>query len=71
MKDIIKRDTEINWNKAVNFIPKLKEVVIYDCEDGPKVKIGDGIHRITELSFIETTSFCVKDDDEDQTFITK
>lgn len=51
MVDKIKRDTELNWKKAVNFIPKNKEVIIYDCENITKIKIGDGITKINDLKF--------------------
>ena len=27
---INKHDTEINWNKATNFIPKAGEIIVYD-----------------------------------------
>lgn len=54
MIDKIKRDTEINWNKAINFIPKKDEIIIYDFDDGPKVKIGDGIHKVSQLDFCES-----------------
>lgn len=51
MKDIIKRDKEENWKKAKNFIPKEHEVIIYDCSDGIKIKIGDGKTKINDLPF--------------------
>ena len=51
MKDILKRDTEVNWSKAVNFIPKKDELIVYDCEDGPRMKVGDGVTRVIELPF--------------------
>ena len=53
MIDKIKRDTEQNWKKAKNFIPKKDEVIIYDCEFITKIKIGDGVTKINDLSFVE------------------
>ena len=56
----IKHDIAENWEKAVNFIPLPAELVLYDgiIEDGkyielPRLKIGDGIHTINELPFID------------------
>ena len=53
MVDKIKRDTEQNWKKAKNFIPKKDEVIIYDCDSMTRIKIGDGITKINDLNFIE------------------
>lgn len=53
MIDKIKRDTELNWEKAKNFIPKKDEVIIYDCVNTTKIKIGDGITKVNELNFVE------------------
>ena len=59
----IKHDIAANWAKAKNFIPLPGELIIYDgiLEDGvyieqPKLKIGDGIHKLAELPFIEINS---------------
>lgn len=59
----IKHDIAANWAKAKNFIPLPGELIIYDgiIEDGvyieqPKLKIGDGIHKLAELPFIEINS---------------
>ena len=55
----IKHDIADNWAKAVNFIPLAGEIIIYDglIENGqyieqPRLKIGDGIHTVNELPFI-------------------
>lgn len=65
MKDrvLIKHDIAANWAKAVNFIPMAGELIIYDgiVENGvyleqPKIKVGDGIHKLAELPFLETES---------------
>ena len=53
MIDKIKRDTEENWLKANNFIPKENEVIIYDCANATKIKIGDGITKVNNLKFVE------------------
>ena len=50
-----KHDTETNWNKATNFIPKAGEVIIYDPDTSHtkhRIKIGDGTTAVTDLSFI-------------------
>ena len=49
-----KNDTEANWNKANNFIPKHGELIIYDADnnyDYPRVKIGDGETTVSLLPF--------------------
>jgi hypothetical protein len=28
-KELIKKDTTENWNKAINFIPKAGEIIVY------------------------------------------
>jgi hypothetical protein len=57
----IKHDIAANWAKAKNFIPLPGELIIYDgiIEDGkyieyPRLKIGDGIHKLAELPFMDT-----------------
>jgi hypothetical protein len=59
----IKHDIAANWAKAKNFIPLPGELIIYDgiLENGiyieqPKLKIGDGVHKLAELPFIEINS---------------
>lgn len=59
----IKHDIAANWAKAKNFTPLPGELIIYDgiIENGvyieqPKIKIGDGIHKLAELPFIEINS---------------
>ena len=55
---VLKHDTEANWNKATNFIPKKGEVIIYD-PDGThtysRQKVGDGIKNINALPFLGVT----------------
>lgn len=48
---ILKHDTETNWNKATNFVPKLGELIIYD--DLKKMKIGDGTTKVINLPFVK------------------
>ena len=55
MKQKIKREREEDWAKAVNFIPKNGELIIYDCSDGIKLKIGDGITHVNDLPFSDNT----------------
>ena len=55
----LKNDTETNWNKAENFIPKQGEVIIYSADESHpffRLKIGDGNTKIKELPFINSGS---------------
>ena len=56
----LKNDTEENWNKAVNFVPKNGELIIYNAESGqnidearrfPRFKVGDGVTTVPNLPF--------------------
>lgn len=50
-----KHDTETNWAKAVNFIPKKGEIIVYDADDNcsyERIKVGDGATVVSELAFI-------------------
>ena len=50
-----KHDSEANWEKAINFIPKKGELIVYDIDENyiySRVKIGDGISTANELPFI-------------------
>lgn len=60
----IKHDVEANWNKAVNFVPLPGELIIYDgvIENGqyiqkPRFKVGDGVHKVSELPFVNIDSY--------------
>lgn len=44
-----KHDTKANWDKALNFVPLLGEIIIYD--DLNDFKIGDGVSKVGELEF--------------------
>ena len=51
---ILKHDIEANWNKAVTFVPKIGELIIYDPDDNynyARIKIGDGKLTVTNLPF--------------------
>lgn len=50
----LKIDTEENWSKATNFIPKEGEVIFYKPDDSNpryRIKIGDGTTTVNSLSF--------------------
>ena len=50
---IVKVDTEENWSKAINYIPDSFTILVYTYENSsPKVKIGDGIHKVCDLPFL-------------------
>ena len=52
-----KHDIEANWNKALNFIPKIGEIIVYDIDENhnySRFKIGDGIRTINNLEFSQT-----------------
>ena len=55
-----KHDIEANWNKALNFIPKIGEIIVYDIDDNynySRFKIGDGIRTINNLEFLLDTRY--------------
>lgn len=52
---IHKHDTQANWEKAVNFIPKQGELIVYDPDENysySRAKIGDGITGVNNLIFL-------------------
>ena len=52
---IHKHDTEENWNKATNFIPKQGEIIVYDIDSTynyERFKIGDGVTVVSSLPFV-------------------
>lgn len=54
-----KIDTEANWLKAVNFIPKNGEIIVYAPDenyDTPRMKIGDGVTKVNDLPFMTNQS---------------
>ena len=51
----LKHDTKENWDKAVNFIPKAGEIIIYeaDATNPQRIKIGDGVTTVINLSYYD------------------
>ena len=50
---IIKVDLAENWMKAVNYIPDCFTIIVYEFQDAsPKIKLGDGVHRLADLPFL-------------------
>lgn len=61
--DRVKIESAQDWTKAVNFVPKKDQIIIYDGvkENGkyvqpPRIKIGDGVHTVTDLPFEPSVS---------------
>ena len=59
----LKHDIAANWAKAINFVPKFDELILYDgvMENGvyielPRLKRGDGITKLNDLPFLESTT---------------
>lgn len=50
---IVKVDTAENWEKAVNYIPDMFTIIVYENDGGsPKIKLGDGSHKVNDLPFL-------------------
>lgn len=67
-----KHDIEANWIKAVNFIPKKAELIVYDIDanyDYERLKIGDGATPVTELPFAEVQADWNQNDETAADFI--
>lgn len=67
-----KHDTESNWIKALNFIPKAGEIIVYDPDDNydyARIKIGDGLTLINELKFSEIQPDWNVNDENDPAYI--
>ena len=45
-----KTDTSANWAKATNFVPLKGEIIVYS--DLNRIKIGDGVTKVTALPFL-------------------
>lgn len=58
---IIKKDTLENWRKAKNFVPKQGEIIMYQ-EIPTTFKLGDGVTKVNDLPFINSTSYMVDKD---------
>lgn len=53
---IQKHKTESVWNQNPNFVPRAGEFIIYDPDENNtdcRMKIGDGVKAVTELSFFK------------------
>ena len=51
-----KHDSEANWNRSTNFVPKQGELIIYDTDTNhsyARVKIGDGTTNVSSLPFFD------------------
>lgn len=63
---INKHDTEENWLKAANFIPKAGELIVYDIDSNhnyERIKMGDGITNVNNLPFIyEPVTYAIIDE---------
>lgn len=63
-KEFIKKDTTVNWNKAINFIPKVGEIIVYEDLNMPnRWKIGDGITKLNDLPFIDINDYFIENED--------
>ena len=67
---IHKHDTEENWNKATNFIPRQGEIIVYDVDAThtyERLKIGDGVTNVNSLPFaaVEVLTVVVTQNDDD------
>ena len=54
-----KHDSEANWLKATNFIPKQGEIIVYDADEKypyERFKIGDGTTLVSDLPFSTSQS---------------
>jgi hypothetical protein len=51
---IIQKHAEPETWESSNFIPKNGEVIIYDYENGRRIKVGDGSTPVSELSFADS-----------------
>ena len=58
----IKSDTENNWNKAKNFIPKKNEIIVYTNLEPNGIKIGDGKTKVNDLPFVNNANYFVEED---------
>ena len=51
----MKTDTEANWSKKTDFVPKIGEIIIYAIDathSYQRVKVGDGTKKVNDLPFI-------------------
>lgn len=51
-----KHDIAANWSKAVNFVPRQGELIVYDVDADyayERIKVGDGTTSISALPFVD------------------
>lgn len=61
-----RNDVEENWNKAINFIPLMGEIIVYNPDQNYsniRFKIGDGKNFLKDLPFQEDKTFSITEDD--------
>lgn len=58
---LLKHDTEANWKKATNFTPKEGEIIIYDMDDYPRIKVGNNSDNVNDLPFITDNYLALTD----------
>lgn len=52
----IKVDRVENWEKAKNYIPDKFTILVFEYENSsPRIKIGDGTHKVNELPFLNNS----------------
>ena len=68
-KETPKIESAQDWEKAINFVPKKEQIIIYDGvkKDGkyvipPRIKVGDGIHTVNNLPFEAETHISYQED---------
>lgn len=55
----LKCDTEVNWNKALNFVPHKGEAIIYSADSThpfSRLKVGNGNTYVSDLPFIDAST---------------
>ena len=59
----IKVDRAENWDKAVNYIPDKFTILVFEYDNGsPRIKIGDGSHKVNELPFLNKSEVIEEED---------
>lgn len=59
----IKVDRAENWDKAVNYVPDKFTILVFEYDNGsPRIKIGDGSHKVRELPFLNNSEV-IEDED--------
>lgn len=51
-----KSDKQVNWEKAINFVPLKGEIIIYEKDENylyDRIKLGNGITKVNDLPFID------------------